>query len=306
VTSLYRITPGAWEGIRPSALHAPVPADDPAWKLVGRVLGGRFQIDGVIARGGMGTLLAGHDERREQPVVVKIVGLVPRSDRRANERLLREARLACRVMHPSIVRVLDLGMLETNEPYLVMERLVGEDVASLARRRPVFSIDEVMSVARSIGDALAELHAAQIVHRDVKTENLFVLADPSLEPRIKLIDFGLAILDDASMTRITGSGHLMGTAEYIAPECVRGARASTASDVYALATALFEMLAGRTPFVGGQLEVLLQKSREDAPRLSSCGRRLPHLDPVFAHALDREPDRRPNVLTFVEELAAAL
>lgn len=306
MTYRHVVVGGLWHGVRSSTPPPEVRPDDSASSLVGRLLGGRFRIDRVLARGGMGTLLGGHDEVRATPVVVKVVGGALRREVVASERLLREAKLACRVQHPSIVRVLDLGMLETLEPYLVMEQLVGEDVASLMARERSFSLAEVIDVARSIGEALAELHASQIVHRDVKTENVFVLADAALQPRVKLIDFGLAILDDETMTRITGSGHLLGTAEYIAPECVRGERATAASDVYALATTLFEMLAGRAPFAGASMvDVLVRKSREPAPRFSEIARRHAHLDPFFAVALDRDPRKRPTALELVDRFAAS-
>ncbi len=230
----------------------PVPPTDPGWALVGRVLHERFRLDAVLVRGGMGTLLAGHDLVRDQPVVVKIVGGAVAPDARAADRLLREARLACRVTHPAIVRVLDLGMLETCEPFVAMERLDGEDLAAMSERGRAFSRAEVRSVADAMGDALAELHGAGVVHRDVKLENVLVLADPFRVPRPKLVDFGLAILDDDACTRLTRSGLLLGTPEYIAPECARGERASAASDVYALGVLLYELIAGRPPFEGAR------------------------------------------------------
>lgn len=290
-----------WQDVRHTPLRRPVPASDPAWGLVGRVLHARFRLDALLVRGGMGTLLAGHDLVRDQPVVVKIVGGAAAPDGLAADRLLREARLACHVSHPAIVRVLDLGLLETREPFLVMERLDGEDLGAMRARGRVFSRPEVRGVADAIGDALAELHGVGVVHRDVKLENVLVLADARRVPRPRLVDFGLAILDDDTCSRLTRSGLLLGTAESIAPECARGLRASAPSDVYALGVLLYELIAGRPPFEGAPVEILARKTRERAVCAPEIARRWPDAWAPLSAALERDPSARPTA----HELAVA-
>ena len=121
---------------------------------------------------------------------------------------------------------------------------------------------DVRPVLEPIAEALSALHQIGVVHRDVKPDNVFVLAGPAQPPRVKLIDFGLALIDSRTAARFTATGKLLGTAEYISPECARGGPASAASDVYALAMTAYELLCDELPFGGTGVELLLGKTRE--------------------------------------------
>jgi serine/threonine protein kinase len=221
--------------------------------------------------------------------------------------LVREAKMVCRVQHPAIVSVFDLGVLETNEPFLVMERLDGVDLATVLEDHGRLDVATVADLAEPIADALETLHGVGIVHRDVKPENVFLLGGRLERPRVKLIDFGLAILDSTAMERLTQKGRIVGTAEYLAPECVRGATPTAAADVYALAATVFELLAGRVPFDGAGLDLLVQKTKTPARRLSElCPGCDPDLEDALARALSIRPEERPTAseLALVLRLAA--
>jgi serine/threonine-protein kinase len=271
--------------------------------LVGRTLDGRYEITRVLGEGGMGVAYEARDRLLDRGVVVKVVA-PSSSDPSASDRLMREARLACRVVHDAIVTVHHLGMLETREPFLVMERLSGRDLGSIATEQGALSIGVVAALLEPIAGALAALHAHGVVHRDVKPDNVFVLDGDLRRARAKLIDFGLAVVDADTAARLTETGHLLGTAEYMAPECARGAAATPASDAYALAVTAFELLAGHLPHEGSGIEVLLAKTTTAPRRLSELrnDRWVAQADALFARALAMDPAERPSVL----ELAAAL
>jgi len=279
------------------------PVDDPAHALVGRVLDGRFQIDGVLARGGMGVVLRATDRMLDRDVVVKVLRPVT-GIARGGDRLLREARLACRVQHPAIVTVFHLGLLETGEPYVVMERLRGCDLARFLADRGRLTLEETIAVLGPIAEALEGLHAGSVVHRDVKPANVFLIGCRAEVQRVKLIDFGLAMLDDEACARLTQCGTVIGTAEYIAPECARGDRPTAAADVYALATVAFEMLTGALPYAAEGFDALLAKTTCDARTLSQVTgvARDRALDPILARALSREPSERPTPSGLVRQL----
>lgn len=293
---------GPAEGAQPV-----VAADDPARKLVGRLLDDRFQIVDVLGRGGMGVVYEATDHVLERPVVVKVIAPGGASVLASGERLVREARLACRVEHPSIITVFHLGLLETGEPYVVMERLTGRDLGDILAERAKLTVEETLGVLDPVADALEALHEAKIVHRDLKPENVLVLRGRLDRPRVKLIDFGLAMLDQDSLGRMTRAGVLIGTPEYLAPECARGGSATPASDVYSLACIAFELLTGQPPFTGQPMDVLVAKTTTHAPSMSEASDlpRLKRLATPMARALSRDPAQRPGAVEFVRQLREA-
>ncbi|MBN8612318.1 MAG: serine/threonine protein kinase [Deltaproteobacteria bacterium] len=280
--------------------------NDPAQGLVGRVLHGRFAVWDVLARGGMGVLYAGRDTQLDRAVVIKVVGPHALRSSAAGPRLVREAQLLRRVQHASIVAVHEVGLLETGEPFLVMERLEGRDLRRVLEEDGTLSPAQLAAILAPVADALSALHAANVLHRDLKPENLFLLEGRVERPRVKILDFGLAMLDERSAERFTRSGQIVGTHDYVAPECVRGERASAASDVYALATTAFELLTGHLPFEGRGLDLLLAKASEAPTDLAAF---LPSASPalceVFVAALAPDPSRRPTAVQLVQTLARA-
>ena len=280
----------------------PVAADHPARGLVGRILDDRFAIEDVLATGGMSVLYLATDSVLERPVVVKVMRAGAGSDRGAGQRLVREARSACRVQHPSIVTVFHMGLLETQEPYLVLEHLEGMDLEQLLFANGPLSARDTAAVLEPVADALGALHGHGIVHRDVKPANMFLLGGRLHRPRVKLVDFGLAYLDAVSAERLTRQGLVLGTPEYLAPECARGVRAEPSADVYSLAISAFELLTGSPPFVGSPIDVLLEKTKKDAPSLASrVNEDLGELGEVLQRAMGRRPQDRPSM----EELSRA-
>lgn len=239
-----------------------------------------------------------------QPVAVKIIKRALAANPRAVERFLLEASLAHSLHHPSLVPVLQTGVLEDGRPYMVMPLLHGVDCRYYAELHEDLSPRRVASLLSGAASGLDAMHEAGLAHRDVKPENLFVRYRDD-EPYTVVLDFGLAAFL-GSGTRLTEEGVVVGTPEYLPPECANGAKAGIAADVYSLAVVAYEMIVGRLPFEHESKVVLLGlKMQDDAPAPSKAlGRRTPALDRVFETALSRDSTVRPqSCAQLIDQLA---
>ncbi len=258
--------------------------------LSGTNVGGRFEIIELMRSGGMGSIYAARDGLTGQRVALKVLedaGPI------AGARFLREGALLSQIVHPGIVRHVAHGITEANAHYLAMEWLEGEDLGERLAREPL-GIHETVSLVASIARSLDALHARQIVHRDVKPSNLFLVDCSPHTP--KLLDFGIA-RQTLPSARVTRTGVTVGTLGYMAPEQVRGERdLDTRCDVFALGCVMFECLTGRPPFVGEHAaSVLARMLFEPAPAPSELyGDLPPELDALVLAMLARDRDARPS------------
>jgi serine/threonine-protein kinase len=285
-------------------------APDPTGELIGKVIGGRYRIESLLGRGGMGVVYRAMHLELDQAVAIKILPTSYARDGETLKRFEREARTASRVRHPNVVTVFDLGRLDTGEPYLVMELLDGKDLDQVMRDRGTLPLKEVVEIMMPIATAIDALHVEGVVHRDIKPSNIFFTKTKAMGEIVKLVDFGLAALHSAEGTeRLTRVGHVVGTAVYMAPEAARGALSGPAGDTYALAVVAYEMLTGLAPFDGAPMAVLLDKVQNVAPTLSaiSGSKYDDAVEAAFTVALARDPNRRPKTaVAFVEMLRRAL
>ncbi len=275
-------------------------------------IGERYTLVAEIGAGGMGVVFRAKDERLEREVAVKLLPGSALQDPAGRARLIREARATAQLVHPGIVHVYDVGDLPDGGAFLVMELVAGQNLrdlvdgdASLARR-----VAWVVDIAR----ALAHAHAAGIVHRDVKPDNVFVRPDG----RPVLLDFGLAkpipsafaqtVEVSQKSARITAEGSVVGTPAYLAPEQVRGEPVGPAADQFALATLAFELFARKLPWQGGTvLEVVASILRDAPSRASEARAEIPEaIDVALTRALAKAPaDRFPSVAAFADAIEAA-
>ncbi|HEU5006733.1 MAG TPA: Stk1 family PASTA domain-containing Ser/Thr kinase [Jatrophihabitantaceae bacterium] len=273
--------------------------------LVGRTLEGRYRILERIARGGMSTVYSAVDERLDRLVAVKVMSSALSTDPAFSDRFTREARAAARLTHLNTVAVYDQGA-ETgpdgHHVFLVMELVHGRTLRDLIRERSApFPPAEAISIIQPVLSALSAAHAAGIVHRDVKPENI-LLSDDGV---VKVADFGLAraVEADASSTR---TGLMMGTVAYCAPEQITKGEADPRSDVYAAGIVLFELLTGRPPFQGeSAMNVAYQHVNGRVPAPSSKVRGIPsEVDELVVLATDPDRDERPvDAGEFLAEIA---
>ncbi|HYJ74612.1 MAG TPA: protein kinase [Kineosporiaceae bacterium] len=255
--------------------------------LVGRVVDGRYAVTARIARGGMATVYLALDRRLDREVALKVMHSHLADDQQFTARFIREARSAARLSHPGVVAVFDQGE-DDGLLYLAMEYLQGRTLRQVLGELGVLTPGEALDVVEPALEALAAAHAAGIVHRDVKPENVILTDDG----RVKVADFGLA---RAASALTSTSGVLMGTAAYMAPELIADGVTDARGDVYAVGVMIFEMITGRQPFSGDvPLRVAYRHVHEDVPAPSSVIPRLPEpLDVLVGTATSRDPDRRP-------------
>ncbi|HEY4179726.1 MAG TPA: protein kinase [Kofleriaceae bacterium] len=264
----------------------------------GELVETRFEVEHLAGSGGMGTVYRALDRATGQPVAIKVLKNISRD---TTDRFAREINVLGNLRHPGIVRYIADGVAD-GEMWLAMEWLEGESLAERLGKGGL-SAAESVDLVRRVGEALGAAHARGVVHRDVKPSNLF-LVNKDLE-RVKVLDFGVARVSDASITR---TGVMVGTPSYMAPEQARGDRdVGPRSDVFGLGCLLYECLTGRAPFTGDNVMAVLAKVLlEDAPRVGTLRDDLPDaIDDLLARALSKQAEERPrDGATFAAELAA--
>lgn len=272
--------------------------------LIGRLVDGRYRVRARIARGGMATVYVATDLRLERRVALKVMHGHLSDDTVFQSRFIQEARAAARLADPHVVNVFDQGQ-DDDMAYLVMEYLPGITLRELMREQKRLSIPQTITIMDAILSGLAAAHRADIVHRDVKPENVLLAEDG----RIKIGDFGLA----RATTANTASGAmLLGTIAYLAPELVTRGSADARSDIYALGIMLYEMLTGEQPYKGEQpMQIAYQHATDSVPRPSAKNPGVPEqLDELVLWATERSPDARPldadEMLRRLREIEAEL
>jgi serine/threonine protein kinase len=293
----------------------PVAAD--VERFVGRTVHGDVTIEALLGVGAMASVFRGRQAGVERDVAVKVLHreLVPNA--LLVGRFQREGRAAARIRHPNVVEVIGSGSLDgeghnaPRQPYLVLEYLDG-----LTLRSALSAAGGTLPLARALGivlglcDGVGEAHELGIVHRDLKPENVMLVRRGDEPDFVKVLDFGLSRLGEPEVGLETHAGAVLGTARYLSPEGGRGEPVGPAADVYAIATILFECLAGRPPFDGERpVAILVKKTSEAAPSLASMERARDVPEPIAAlidRGLSREPSERPrDARVLGQELARA-
>ena len=258
---------------------------------------GQYRITGVLGEGGMGKVYAAEHTLLGRTAAVKVLLPDLSSKQEVVQRFFNEARAATAIRHPGIVEIYDFGWTNEGAAFIVMEHLQGETLRA-RRTRGTMPWNIALAVTRQIAGALGAAHAKGIVHRDLKPDNIFLVLDPEVPggERIKLLDFGIAKLagDTAPNVQVTRTGAVMGTPTYMAPEQCRGVAIDHRADLYALGCILFELCAGRPPFVGeGAGDVLAAHIHLPPPTFAASGVRAPApVEHLLQRLLTKSPDRR--------------
>jgi eukaryotic-like serine/threonine-protein kinase len=266
------------------------------------LLGGRYRLDRIAGHGGMATVFVALDTVLEREVAIKLLQRRRDEGGILHERFRREALAAAKIVHPNVVTVHDVGENDEGRPYIVMDFVDGPSLQAVIAEQGPLPSERVALIGIGVGRALAAAHAAGIVHRDVKPQNI-LLDDQGIA---HLTDFGLARAFDRSDVELTAPGALLGSAHYVAPEQARSGEATPRSDLYALGASLYHAAAGETPFAGeGAIDITLRRFEEDPPDLQA---RVPGIDPQLAALvmalLARDPEERiADAATLVERLS---
>jgi serine/threonine-protein kinase len=259
--------------------------------LLGAVLGGKYRILRAIGSGGMGTVFEAENLALKRLVAVKVVSRPESED--ALARFAREAAIVSSIQHPNICDVYDVGVLPNGGPYIILERLQGDTLAARMQRRS--SVSDLVDIFVQILSGLHAAHASQILHRDLKPQNIFLVERVGCGPLVKIVDFGLA-RDLSSTTRLTKPGRLCGTVQYMSPEQLRGEPLDPRSDLFSVGVLFYEALTRRHPFAAAtsvelQTNILradptpVRTHRPDVP---------PGLEEMITRAMARVPGDRPS------------
>ncbi|MCA1650829.1 MAG: serine/threonine protein kinase [Acidobacteria bacterium] len=279
------------------------PADGAPMQLVPsvpRVVDGKYRIEQLLGRGGMGAVYRARDMRLDRLIALKVVRAELLGDAEARRRFRREAQIVARLQHPAIVAVYDYGTFADAGAYLVMELVRGEDLRRVLLREGRIDPDRAARILSTVCAAIEAAHREGVLHRDLKPENILL---PGGEVEAKVLDFGVAKVitdeprDEQTTAADTGSistveGMIIGTPAYMAPEQLRGAPPDGRTDVCSLGVIAYEMLSGELPFGRGSLaEVVLAQARGVPPMAPSTAR--PAVERAIRAALELDADRRP-------------
>ncbi|MFI6810747.1 serine/threonine-protein kinase, partial [Streptomyces luteogriseus] len=266
----------------------------------GRLVGGRYRLVEMIGQGGMGRVWRGVDETLNRQVAVKEVMLpdgLPAEERvELVRRTVREAQVAARLSHSGIITVHDV-VRDANVPWIVMEYVSGQSLGGLIAGEGRLPWQRVAAIGAQMADALAHAHAAGVVHRDLKPDNVLIQGRRTI-----ITDFGIArVLDGSSGTRLTRTGVVVGTPQYMPPEQIEGAEATASGDIWSLGATLYAAVEGDAPFDASSLmplfHAILTKSVPPARHSSDLG-------PVLEELLAKEPGKRPTAAVLAERLSA--
>ncbi len=278
---------------------------DPQIPQPGELIAGRLLVEKVLGSGGMGVVLAARHVELGELVAVKMLRLAS-GDGRAFERLRREARAAAKLRGEHVVRVMDVGTLDSGAPYIVMEYVAGKTVAQAREAVGRLAVSTAVDWVLQACEGLAEAHGLGIVHRDIKPSNLLVTSRPDGSRLIKLLDFGIAKSVSVSPATLTETGGFLGSPLYASPEQVRDARLlDHRTDIWSMGVVLYQLVTGQLPFPSFTATAALASLVADppvAPR--SVMPELPlELERVLLRCLEKDPQKR---FATVAELARAL
>ena len=284
--------------------QAPSSNKDP---LIGRSIDGRYRLDSLMGRGGMGAVYCATRLLIGDEVAIKILHTEQVGDPHAAERFRREAKAAARLKHPNAVSIYDFGVSRDGLQFLVMELVEGKSLREVIKKQGPLDPAQVAEIASQICAALDEAHRQHIVHRDIKPDNIIVNFTPA-GLRVKVLDFGIAKLRDDTVSHLTQTGSVMGTPHYMSPEQCLGEELDSRADIYSVGIVVYELLCGRVPFNSPvSTAVIVQHVNQPPPSLRGINPTITaEVEAVVFHALKKSQHARPATAgAFAQELVSA-
>jgi serine/threonine-protein kinase len=271
-------------------------------QMIGTVLSGRYRLEAKLGSGGMSTVYLARDETLDRPVAVKVMHREMSEQPDQLERFRQEARAVAKLSHPNVVSVIDAGE-DGGYPYIVFEYVEGETLKQRISRIGALDTQEAIAYAIEVARGLTVAHARQMVHRDIKPQNILI----DHEGRAKLTDFGIS--RQLEQDGMTATGRVLGTTDYVAPEQAMGQGADQRSDIYSLGVVLYEMLVGQVPFhADSQVGVAMKHVNEELPDVQ---RRRPEVSAAVALVVERSTAKKPDeryrqIGEMIDDLSTAL
>ncbi len=276
--------------------------------LPGNILGGKFRIEEVLGRGGMGVVVAATHLHLDERVALKFLSPEALEHRESVTRFEREARAAVKIKSEHVARVTDVGTLENGSPYMVMEFLNGMDLGQYLAQQGTLPIEEAVGYILQACEAIAEAHSLGIVHRDLKPANLFRIIRTDGTPSVKVLDFGISKVTTGQEASMTQTSSMMGSPYYMSPEQMTSSKnVDHRTDIWALGVILHELLTGKVPYEGETIPEVCAKVLQVAPPdLSDFRADAPwELQTVIGRALAKKREERyQNVAEFSQALRA--
>ncbi|MBM4783548.1 MAG: serine/threonine protein kinase [Archangiaceae bacterium] len=274
--------------------------------FIGQKLGD-YEVIARVGTGGMGAVFEARHPVIGKRVAVKVLHPAFAADPKVIERFINEARVVNAIGHPAVVDIFSFGKTASGMPYFVMEFLKGRSVFDVLEQEGALPMGRALDLISQLLDVLDKAHAAGVVHRDLKPQNLFVEEGPNGQ-RLRVLDFGIAkSLTSELKQQLTGSA-ILGTPGYMAPEQINSEPVTPRTDLYSTGAVLFELLTGRAVYAGTNVgQLLIRALHEEAPRASSVKPDLPkEVDDLVARLLSREASRRPATAREVLELVRGI
>ena len=279
--------------------------------LIGKTLAGKYRIDARLNVGGMGTVYRGTHVLMDKTVAIKVLRPSLAADEKIVARFSREARAASRISHPNALSVTDFGEDENGIVFLVMEYLNGKTLKQVIREEGPLSLARTVDIMRQVGDALHVAHSQNVVHRDLKSDNIMLLST-SAGDHAKVLDFGIAKINEPEGefdAGLTAPNLVIGTPQYMSPEqCSQDSEIDARSDIYSFGVILYEMLVGHVPFTGDSPTIVMMKHLQDP--VPSVLEERPDIPPsvarVIARAMAKFPGNRyQSINELLEDLTIA-
>ena len=280
--------------------------------LIGQTLAGKYKIEDRLSEGGMGTVYRGTHVLMDKTVAIKVLRPSLAADEKIVARFSREARAASRILHPHALSVTDFGEDENGTVFLVMEYLSGKTLKDVIRNEGPMPLPRVVEIIKQIGSALDEAHGQGVVHRDLKSDNIMLIASMGAADYAKVLDFGIAKIKEPEgqyNAALTSPDLVIGTPQYMSPEqCSQAPDIDARSDIYSLGVIIYEMLVGHVPFTGESPTAIMMKHlQQPAPSVLVERSDLPAgVGKVVARALEKRPESRyETVGQLVDDLTIA-
>jgi serine/threonine-protein kinase len=274
----------------------------PSSAMIGTVLSGRYRLEAKLGSGGMSTVYLARDQTLDRQVAVKVMHREMSEQADQLERFRQEARSVAKLSHPNVVSVIDAGE-DGGHPYIVFEYIEGETLKQRISRNGALEPQEAIAYAIEIARGLSVAHGRNMVHRDIKPQNILIDA----EGRAKLTDFGIS--RQLEQDGMTATGRVLGTTDYVAPEQAMGHKVDPRTDIYSLGVVLYEMLVGQVPFsADSQVGVAMKHVNEELPDVQ---RRRPEVSAAVALVVERSTAKDPGeryqkVGEMIDDLSTAL
>jgi hypothetical protein len=285
-----------------------MPAVEAEPLVPGQIVAERYRVERIIGRGGMGVVAAVRHVTLGELFALKVLTAAAFENAASVERFVREAQTTARLKSPHALRISDAGRLPDGAPYLVMEYLEGRDLEQELDARGPLPAAEAATYVMQACDVLAEAHAQGIVHRDIKSANLFLTRLPNGAPCIKVLDFGIALhADPVKGQRMTSTTAVFGTPLYMSPEQMRSSKlVDPRADIWSLGVVLYELCLGGVPFDASTMTELVTKVLTDTPTFPAMVRpgMCKEIEPIILRCLERDPAKRyPSAAALSQALA---